>query len=96
MRAGAPGSLVGGLTKDGHPHTGPARAFGIVGLVAAVLNVIAILIPTLAPSPTDFRPPKTTDGTVGNTVSETDPRLLEETHDATQARPMSRLITKWS
>jgi hypothetical protein len=38
---------LGGLTKDGHPHTGAARAFGIVGLVAAVLNVVAILVLTL-------------------------------------------------
>jgi hypothetical protein len=38
---------LGGLTKDGHPQTGAARAFGIVGLVAAVLNVIAILVLTL-------------------------------------------------
>jgi hypothetical protein len=38
---------LGGLTKDGHPHTGTARAFGIVGLVAAVLNVIAILVLTI-------------------------------------------------
>ena len=51
--AGGPaifGSLaawLGGLTKDGHPQTGSARAFGIVGLVAAVLNVIAILVLTL-------------------------------------------------
>jgi hypothetical protein len=38
---------LGGLTKDGHPHRGAARAFGIVGLVAAVLNVVAILVLTL-------------------------------------------------
>jgi hypothetical protein len=38
---------LGGLTKDGQPHTGTARAFGIVGLVAAVLNVVAILVLTL-------------------------------------------------
>ena len=38
---------LGGLTKDGHPQTGTARAFGIVGLVAAVLNVVAILVLTL-------------------------------------------------
>jgi hypothetical protein len=38
---------LGGLTKDSQPHTGAARAFGIVGLVAAVLNVIAILVLTL-------------------------------------------------
>ena len=38
---------LGGLTKDGQPHTGAARAFGIVGLVAAVLNVVAILVLTL-------------------------------------------------
>ena len=37
----------GGLTKDGQPHTGAARAFGIIGLVAAVLNVVAILVLTL-------------------------------------------------
>lgn len=51
--AGGPaifGSLavwLGGLTRCGHPHTGPARAFGIVGLVVAVLNVVAILVLTL-------------------------------------------------
>lgn len=38
---------LGGLTKDGHPHTGAARAFGIVGLVVAVLNVVAILVLTV-------------------------------------------------
>jgi hypothetical protein len=38
---------LGGLTRDGHPHTGAARAFGIVGLVAAVLNVVAILVLTV-------------------------------------------------
>lgn len=38
---------LGGLTKDGQPDTGAARAFGIVGLVAAVLNVVAILVLTL-------------------------------------------------
>jgi hypothetical protein len=51
--AGAPaifGGLaawLGGLTRNGHPHTGAARAFGIVGLVVAVLNVVAILVLTL-------------------------------------------------
>jgi hypothetical protein len=44
---GSLAAWLGGLTKDGHPHTGAARAFGIVGLVAAVLNVIAILVLTL-------------------------------------------------
>jgi hypothetical protein len=38
---------LGGLTRDGHPHTGTPRAFGIIGLVAAVLNVVAILALTL-------------------------------------------------
>jgi hypothetical protein len=38
---------LGGLTKDGYPHRGAPRAFGIVGLVAAVLNVVAILVLTL-------------------------------------------------
>jgi hypothetical protein len=38
---------LGGLTRDGHPHTGAARAFGIVGLVVAVLNVVAILVLTV-------------------------------------------------
>jgi hypothetical protein len=37
----------GGLTKDGKPHTGAARTFGIVGLVAAVLDVVAVLVLTL-------------------------------------------------
>ena len=51
--AGGPaifGSLaawLGGLTRDGHPHTGAARAFGIVGLVLAVLNVVAIVVLTI-------------------------------------------------
>jgi hypothetical protein len=51
--AGGPaifGSLavwLGGLTRDGHPHTGAARSFGLVGLVVAVLNVVAILVLTL-------------------------------------------------
>ncbi len=44
---GSLAAWLGGLTKDGHPHRGAARAFGIVGLVAAVLNVIAILVLTL-------------------------------------------------
>jgi hypothetical protein len=44
---GSLAAWLGGLTKDGHPQTGTARAFGIVGLVAAVLNVIAILVLTL-------------------------------------------------
>jgi hypothetical protein len=38
---------LGGLTRDGHPHRGAARAFAIVGLVAAVLNIVAILVLTL-------------------------------------------------
>ena len=38
---------LGGLTKDGPPHTGAPRAFGLVGLVVAVLNVVAILVLTL-------------------------------------------------
>ncbi len=44
------GSLAawrGGLTRDGYPQTGAGRAFGIVGLVASVLNVVAILVLTL-------------------------------------------------
>lgn len=51
--AGGPaifGSLavwLGGLTRDGHPHTGAARSFGLVGLVLAVLNVVAILVLTV-------------------------------------------------
>ncbi|MBV9593943.1 MAG: hypothetical protein JO147_09155 [Actinobacteria bacterium] len=48
--AGGPaifGSLAvwrSGLTENGQPRTGAARAFGIIGLVAAVLNVVAILV----------------------------------------------------
>jgi hypothetical protein len=38
---------LGGLTRDGQPHTGAARTFGIVGLVVAVLNVVAILVLTV-------------------------------------------------
>lgn len=51
--AGGPaifGSLavwLGGLTRCGHPQTGAARSFGLVGLVLAVLNVVAILVLTL-------------------------------------------------
>jgi hypothetical protein len=44
---GALAAWLGGLTKDGQPHTGAARAFGLVGLVLAVLNVVAILVLTL-------------------------------------------------
>jgi hypothetical protein len=44
---GSIAAWLGGLTKDGHPQRGAARAFGIIGLVAAVLNVMAILITTL-------------------------------------------------
>jgi ABC-type dipeptide/oligopeptide/nickel transport system permease component len=51
--AGGPaifGSLaawLGGLTKEGRPQTGAARTFGVVGLVLAVLNVVAVLVLTL-------------------------------------------------
>lgn len=38
---------LGGLTTAGRPHTGAARAFGIIGLVAAILNVVSILVLTL-------------------------------------------------
>jgi hypothetical protein len=44
---GSIAAWLGGLTKDGHPHKGAARAFAIIGLVAAVLNVVAILVLTL-------------------------------------------------
>jgi hypothetical protein len=44
---GALAAWLGGLTKDGQPHTGAARAFGVVGLVLAVLNVVAILVLTI-------------------------------------------------
>ena len=44
---GALAAWLAGLTRDGRPHTGAARAFGIIGLVAAVLNVVAVLVLTL-------------------------------------------------
>jgi hypothetical protein len=44
---GSLAAYLGGLTKDGHSQSGVARGFGIVGLVAAILNVIAILVLTL-------------------------------------------------
>jgi hypothetical protein len=51
--AGGPaifGSLaawLGGLTRDSRPQSGAARAFGIVGLVLAILDVVAVVILTI-------------------------------------------------
>ncbi len=38
---GASAAWLAGLTKGGHPQTGAARAFGIIGFVIAVLEVVA-------------------------------------------------------
>lgn len=45
--SGAPATLgacaawLGGLTRGSHPQTGAARGFGIVGIVIAVLSIVA-------------------------------------------------------
>lgn len=38
---GASAAWLAGLTKDGQPQSGAARAFGIIGFVIAVLEVVA-------------------------------------------------------
>jgi hypothetical protein len=41
---GASAAWLGGLTKGGHPQSGAARAFGIIGFVVAVLVVVAAFV----------------------------------------------------
>jgi hypothetical protein len=41
---GACAAWLGGLTKNGHPQSGAARAFGIIGFVVAVLVIVAELV----------------------------------------------------
>ncbi len=45
---GASAAWLGGLTKGGHPQTGAARGFGIVGFVVAVLVVVATFVGSVA------------------------------------------------
>jgi hypothetical protein len=40
---GASAAWLGGLARGGHPQTGVARAFGVIGLVVAILGVVALL-----------------------------------------------------
>jgi hypothetical protein len=37
---GASAAWLAGLTKGGHPQSGAARAFGIIGFVIAILGVV--------------------------------------------------------
>lgn len=41
---GASAAWLGGLTRGSHPQTGAARGFGVVGLVIAVLVVVATVV----------------------------------------------------
>jgi hypothetical protein len=45
---GASAAWLAGLTKGGHPQTGVARGFGIVGFVVAVLVVVTVIVGTVA------------------------------------------------
>ena len=45
---GASAAWLGGLTKGGHPQSGAARAFGIIGFVIAILGVVAVFTGSLA------------------------------------------------
>ena len=40
---GAAAAWLGGLAKGSHPQTGTARAFGVVGLVIAILVIVATM-----------------------------------------------------
>jgi hypothetical protein len=39
---GASAAWLAGLTKGGHPQSGAARAFGIIGFVIAILGVVVV------------------------------------------------------
>jgi hypothetical protein len=41
---GAAAAWLAGLTKGAEPQTGPARAFGIIGFVIAVLGIVAVFV----------------------------------------------------
>jgi hypothetical protein len=41
---GACAAWLGGLTRNGHPQAGAARAFGIIGFVVAVLVIVAAFV----------------------------------------------------
>jgi hypothetical protein len=41
---GASAAWLAGLTRGGHPQTGVARGFGIVGFVVAVLTIVATFV----------------------------------------------------
>jgi hypothetical protein len=41
---GASAAWLAGLTRGGRPQSGAARAFGIIGLVVAVLGVVAVFV----------------------------------------------------
>jgi hypothetical protein len=45
---GAAAAWLAGLTKGGHPQTGAARGFGIIGFVVAVLVVVATFVGSAA------------------------------------------------
>jgi hypothetical protein len=45
---GASAAWLAGLTKGGHPQTGVARGFGIIGFVVAVLVVVATFVGSAA------------------------------------------------
>lgn len=44
---GASAAWLAGLTKGGHPQSGAARAFGIIGFVIAILGVVAVFAGSL-------------------------------------------------
>jgi hypothetical protein len=41
---GASAAWLAGLTRGGHPQSGAARGFGIVGFVVAVLGVVTVFV----------------------------------------------------
>jgi hypothetical protein len=45
---GATAAWLGGLAKGSHPQTGPARGFGIVGMVIAILVIVATVFGGIA------------------------------------------------
>jgi hypothetical protein len=45
---GAAAAWLGGLTRGAQPQSGAARAFGIIGLVVAILGVVAVFAGNLS------------------------------------------------
>ncbi len=45
---GATAAWLGGLSRGAHPQSGAARAFGIIGLVVAILGVVAVFAGNIA------------------------------------------------